>query len=90
MRLVGEDNALRSRVVEIKKAGGRAASLIRQLLAFSRKQMLQPVTLNLNTTVTELHKMLERLIGEDIELMTTLEPENCGRSKPTRGRSSRC
>ena len=59
---------LRSKVEEIKKAGERAASLTRQLLAFSRKQMLTPVVLNLNTVITGLGNMLPRLIGEDIEL----------------------
>lgn len=74
MRLA-EGDALRPKVLEIKKAGERAASLTRQLLAFSRKQMLQPISLNLNTAVTEMHKMLERLIGENIDLATTSEPK---------------
>ena len=55
-------------IVEIKKAAERAASLTGQLLAFSRKQMLQPKVLDLNSTLANMEKMLQRLIGEDIEL----------------------
>ena len=57
---------------EIKKGGERAANLTRQLLAFGRKQILQPVPLNLNDTVTDMNKMLQRLIGEDIQLSAKL------------------
>lgn len=60
---------------EIEKAGQRAVSLTRQLLAFSRQQVLEPVILNLNTLVTEMEKMLPRLIGEDIQLNLVLDPE---------------
>ena len=58
----------------IKATGERAADLTRQLLAFSRKQMLQPKVLNLNVVVQGLARMLERLIGEDIELHAALDP----------------
>jgi two-component system cell cycle sensor histidine kinase/response regulator CckA len=54
--------------VEIAKAGHRAAALTRQLLAFSRKQVIQPVVLDLNAATRELEKMLRRLIGENIEI----------------------
>jgi two-component system, cell cycle sensor histidine kinase and response regulator CckA len=53
---------------EIAKAGRRAAALTRQLLAFSRKQVIQPVVLDLNAATSELERMLRRLIGEDIEI----------------------
>ena len=59
-------------VSEIRKAGERAASLTSQLLAFSRKQILQPVVLDLNAIIDEASDMLRRIIGEDIELTTDL------------------
>lgn len=60
---------------EVIKAAERAASLTRQLLAFSRKQVLRPQVLDLNTVVAGMHNMLCRLIGEDIELVTALSPD---------------
>ncbi|MBI5418961.1 MAG: PAS domain S-box protein [Deltaproteobacteria bacterium] len=66
---------LRREVEEIRKAGDRAASLTHQLLAFSRKQMLQPKVLDLCTVVAGMDMMLRRLIGEDIDLITVLEPD---------------
>ncbi len=60
----------RSKIEEVKKAGDRAALLTRQLLAFSRKQVLAPQVLDLNTVIEGLRKMIERLIGEDIEFLT--------------------
>ena len=59
----------------MKQAGERAVGLTRQLLAFSRKQLLQPVDLDLNQVLLDLQKMLRRLIREDIELVFTLAPE---------------
>lgn len=59
---------------EIEKAGHRAADLTRQLLAFSRRQMLQPKLLDLNQVVSEIEPMLRRLIGEDIELTISSDP----------------
>ncbi len=66
---------VRKNLEEIKKAADRAASLTRQLLAFSRKQMLQARALNLNDLITDMDKMLQRLIGEDIQLITKTDPE---------------
>jgi two-component system cell cycle sensor histidine kinase/response regulator CckA len=59
---------------EIEKASQRAVSLTRQLLAFSRQQVLEPVILNLNTLLSDMEKMLPRLIGEDIHLNLNLDP----------------
>ncbi len=64
----------RASVDEIKKASDRASGLTRQLLAFSRKQILQPRILDLNTVVSDLDKMLRRLIGEHIDLLTITDP----------------
>jgi two-component system cell cycle sensor histidine kinase/response regulator CckA len=60
---------------QIRRAGERAATLTQQLLAFSRKQMLAPVVLDLNSLVANLSEMLQRLIGEDVTLATALQPE---------------
>jgi PAS domain S-box-containing protein len=65
---------LRGDLDEIRKATDRAARLTRQLLAFSRKQVLVPELLNLNGVVVELESMLRPLIGEDVELTTQLDP----------------
>lgn len=59
---------------EIRNAGERAAALTRQLLAFSRKQVLQPVALDLNVLLDDLSRMLHRLIGADVELRTVFDP----------------
>jgi two-component system cell cycle sensor histidine kinase/response regulator CckA len=59
---------------QIQRAGERAAALTRQLLAFSRKQIMAPTVLDLNKLVANLRKMLERLIGEDVTLTTVLQP----------------
>jgi two-component system, cell cycle sensor histidine kinase and response regulator CckA len=75
MKRLPANDPVRHNIQEIKKAGDRAASLTRQLLAFSRKQVLQPIVLNVNSGVADLEKMLRRLIGEDIELRTVLDPE---------------
>ncbi|MGZ6987360.1 MAG: CHASE domain-containing protein [Thermoanaerobaculia bacterium] len=69
-----EDEGLRSELREIRLAGERAAALTRQLLAFSRRQVMQPRTLDLNTIVSDVEKMLARLIGEDVTLVTRLDP----------------
>ena len=70
-----KDKSLRKEIEEIEKAGERAASLTSQLLAFSRKQIVQPDILDINELLTNMEKMLGRLIGEDVELVTIPEPE---------------
>jgi signal transduction histidine kinase len=64
---IGERDPRRADAEEIRKAGERAASLTRQLLAFSRRQVLEPTNVDLNVVVHDLEKMLRRLIGEDID-----------------------
>ncbi|MEN6625166.1 MAG: PAS domain S-box protein [Candidatus Sumerlaeia bacterium] len=66
------DNPNRAYVTDIYSSGERAAALTRQLLAFSRKQILAPKILNINSIIANLDKMLNRLIGEDIVLTTSL------------------
>ncbi len=65
---IGVDDPMREAVDEIESAGRRAAALTQQLLAFSRKQVLEPKILDLNSIVADVEKMLRRLIGEDVEL----------------------
>jgi two-component system, cell cycle sensor histidine kinase and response regulator CckA len=67
-------NHLRADIDEIGQAADRAASLTHQLLAYSRQQVLQLQVLDLNSVVTDMQKLLVRLIGEDIVLITVLEP----------------
>jgi len=68
------DDPSREMIQQVHKAGERAAGLTRQLLAFSRKTVLEPKILDLNAVVTEIEKMLQRLIGEDMILATVLAP----------------
>jgi PAS domain S-box-containing protein len=72
------DDPRRADADEIRNAGEKAASLTRQLLAFSRKQVLQPRVMDLNETILGMQKMLRRLLGEDVEL-TLLPAERLGR-----------
>ncbi len=67
---------MRSKIEEMQKAGDRAATLIRQLLTFSRKQPSEPKVLSLNPVITNFETMLRRLIGEDIELVLRTSQEN--------------
>ncbi len=67
--------ALAKDVDEIRKAGERAKSLTAQLLAFSRKQVLEPQVLDLNMVVAEAERILRRVIGEDVHLETAVDPE---------------
>jgi len=68
------DDPLRPNLAQIKEAGERAASLTQQLLAFSRKQVLEPKVLDLNAVVTNIDRMLRRVIGEHIDLALALKP----------------
>jgi PAS domain S-box-containing protein len=70
-----KDDPLIEDIVEIKKSGQRAAELTRQLLAFSRKQVLKPQIVDINMVVKDLEKMIGRLVGEKIELVTVLNPD---------------
>jgi len=81
---LGQSNPLYEHAEEVEKAGRRAASLTRQLLAFSRQQVLEPTILNLNTLVADTEKMLHRLIGEDIVLSASFD-EGLGRVKADPG-----
>ena len=82
-------STLRGDLDEIRKATDRAALLTRQLLAFSRKQVLMPELLNLNGVVLELESMLRPLIGEDIVLDHASSTRRWARSRPTPASSSR-
>src|SRR5882762_8272675 len=75
LRELPPGDSKRGDVEEIRKASERAASLTRQLLAYSRRQMLQPEVLDLNVVVAEMDKLLRRLIGEHISLVTVLAPD---------------
>ena len=68
-----DDEELHRHAEEIRRASGRAAALTGQLLAFSRRQVMQPRVLDLNTVVADMDMMLRRLIGEDVELVTIPE-----------------
>ena len=79
-----KEDPFRENIEEIKKAADRAADLTRQLLAFSRRQVMEMKVLDLNDLLRNLDKMLGRVIGEDIELATILE-ESLGRVKTDPG-----
>jgi PAS domain S-box-containing protein len=69
---------------QVRETASRAAGVTRQLLAFSRKQVLDPTTLDLNSVVVDLSKMLRRLLGEDVEVVTVLGP-SLGKVRADRG-----
>ncbi len=83
---VDEDHPLREGLVEVEKAGRRAAALTSQLLAFGRRQVLQPRPIGLNGVVVELEKMLRRVIGEDIQLELSVTDTGVGIDAATRAR----
>lgn len=72
---IDRDEALYDILQEVKGSGEKASLLTRQLLAFSRKQILQPEVLDLNEVLPDISKMIRRIIGENIELETALAPE---------------
>jgi PAS domain S-box-containing protein len=74
LKYLNADDPHRPDVEEIRKAADRAAALTRQLLAFSRQQLLVPQVLDLNALVANLERMLQRVIGEDVEFRTALAP----------------
>jgi len=71
---IDEADPRRADVVEIRRSAGRAAALTRQLLAFSRKQVMQPRVLDLNEVATSIQKLLQRMLGDDVQLVFQLEP----------------
>jgi len=75
LRELPPGDSMHDDVEEIRKASERAASLTRQLLAYSRRQMLQPEVLDLNVVMAEMDKMLRRLIGEHIDLVAVFAPD---------------
>ena len=75
LRRVGKGDPLRKEIEQVRKAGERAATLTSQLLAFSRKQVVQPKILDLNWVIADTERMLRRLIGEDIDLVGVPHPE---------------
>ena len=72
--MIGEGHPFRENLLEIKKAGTRAAHLTRELLAFSRRQMLQPKILDLNETILSMEPLIRRTIGDGIEVENQLDP----------------
>jgi two-component system, cell cycle sensor histidine kinase and response regulator CckA len=79
-KALGADSVLADHALEIEKAGKRAASLTKQLLAFSRQQVMTPAILDLNSLASDMLKMLPRLLGEDIDVSLALDA-NLGQVK---------
>ena len=75
--------------MQIKQNANRAAALVRQLLAFSRRQTLQPKVLDLGDTLSDIGMLLKRLIGEKVTFPASCTGATCGRSRPTSRSSSR-
>jgi DNA-binding response OmpR family regulator/signal transduction histidine kinase len=73
LQRIDKDNPFIKNIEQIRRAGQRAALLTSQLLAFSRKQVVQPKVINLNEVIADTEKMLKRLIGEDIDLVSMLD-----------------
>ncbi|MBI5086238.1 MAG: PAS domain S-box protein [Acidobacteria bacterium] len=75
LREAAQGHPMHASLTQVRQAGERAADLTQQLLAFSRKQVIRPKTLDLNHIVADVEKMLRRVIGEDIELMIRQQPD---------------
>ncbi len=75
LRRLSDTDPMRKEIEEVEKASVQAASLTNQLLAFSRQQVLQPRVIDLNDVITENSRLLSRIIGEDVELVTVLAPD---------------
>ncbi len=73
-RKLRAEDPLRQQVDQVRRAGERAAELTQQLLAFSRKQVIQPRPLDLNSVIDDSERMFRRLLGEDVQLITKLQP----------------
>ena len=84
LQSLGRDDARRQDMIEIQNAGARAAALTRQLLMFSRQQVVEPKVLNLNDVLSNMDRMLARILGEQVELMLLPGP-NLGRVCADRG-----
>jgi signal transduction histidine kinase len=78
LRRLGREGEASKEIAEVSKAAARAARLTRQLLAYSRKQVLEPRVLQLNGVITETRSMLERVISENIEFSTRVAEEEIG------------
>lgn len=87
LRQLPDGHKLRRNIEEIKKAGERSALLTNQLLAFSRRQLLQPEIIDINEVISDTTALLNRVIGEDVKLVTELDP-NVGRVKADKGQLS--
>ena len=72
---LGPHDPHREDLEEIRKASERAAALTRQILAFSRRHVIEPATIDLNQTIVDLERLVPRLIGEDVAVVTALDPE---------------
>ncbi len=89
LKRMGTDDPSYGNMTGVKQAAFRAAALTRQLLAFGRKQMLQPMVISLNMSIAEMDKMLRRLLGADILLVTNPAVDIWAGERRTRDRLSR-
>src|SRR5262249_50735519 len=76
LRELREQDPIREDVREIATAAERGAALTRRLLTFSRKEVVRPVIVDVNETISEMERLLERALGEDVELVTTVAAQS--------------